>query len=565
MYNALYRKYRPHVLNDVVGQDVIIKTLKNSIINNKINHAYLFTGPRGCGKTSIAKIFAEIINCFDQKNGEICQKCVFCTQKSNIDIIEIDAASNNGVDDIREINNKVNLVPALGKYKVYIIDEVHMLTIGAFNALLKTLEEPPSHVIFILATTDPHKLPTTIISRCQRFDFKRISDENITERLTYIASNEQFSIDQDAILEIARLSDGGMRDAISILEQVAAYADNNITIKDVHDINGSVPQFEIKELINGLITNDITLILKEIDSYSKKGKNMVKILEEVIQFLRNLLILKTAPLYFQENINLSIYNDLSEKISIDNILSFLSEMNSVLLEMRRNSNPKMLLELLFIKISNINLIPQKPTDNQEKANELSIDNQKKVDKSQSKVKQESINFPYNTRKNISQEINLVSDINFELERFKQIRINNTLCEFSKKKTSNFKKDLTGLNDYLLNDKYNQIATIILDGELKAANDNHLIFVYKTKNSSNIFNENIPKIEKLLIKIFNIPIKVISSYIDEWEEIKNNFNNNKDTFKYQEETISIDTILSQLKKNNNEDDIKNLFGDLVEYN
>ena len=181
MYQALYRKYRPKTFDDVAGQEVIIKTLKNAVINDKISHAYLFAGPRGCGKTSIAKIFAKLVNCKDIVDGMPCNKCVCCTQtnEQNMDVIEMDAASNNGVDEIREINNKVNLVPSLGKYKIYIIDEVHMLTIGAFNALLKTLEEPPSHVIFILATTDPHKVPVTILSRCQRFDLKKIPVDNI--------------------------------------------------------------------------------------------------------------------------------------------------------------------------------------------------------------------------------------------------------------------------------------------------------------------------------------------------------------------------------------------------
>ena len=185
MYQALYRKYRPKTFDEVAGQEVVVKTLKNSVTNNKINHAYLFAGPRGCGKTTIAKIFAKLVNCENSSNGIPCNKCVCCTQSNeqNMDVIEMDAASNNGVDEIREINNKVKLAPTLGKYKIYIIDEVHMLTIGAFNALLKTLEEPPAHVIFILATTDPHKVPITILSRCQRFDLKKISDEQIYNRL----------------------------------------------------------------------------------------------------------------------------------------------------------------------------------------------------------------------------------------------------------------------------------------------------------------------------------------------------------------------------------------------
>ena len=233
-YLALYRKYRPIDFDSVYGQNDTVTVIKNAIINNKISHAYLFSGPRGTGKTTIAKIIARLVNCENLDNGNACGKCYNCCNFLNSnDIVEIDAASNNGVDEIREIREKVNLVPCNSKYKVYIIDEVHMLTNQAFNALLKTLEEPPKHVIFILATTEPHKIPLTISSRCQKFSFSRISDDNIVERLKFIAKNEKIKVDNDSLYEIARISDGGMRDAINLMDQLAAYNNSVITIDDI--------------------------------------------------------------------------------------------------------------------------------------------------------------------------------------------------------------------------------------------------------------------------------------------------------------------------------------------
>ena len=312
MYQALYRKYRPRNFNEIAGQQVIVKTLKNAILNDRLSHAYLFTGPRGTGKTSIAKIVAKTINCECLNDFIPCDKCRSCIEfnsKNDVDIIEIDAASNNGVDEIREIRNKIDLVPSFSKFKVYIIDEVHMLTQGAFNALLKTLEEPPSHIIFILATTEPHKIPNTILSRCQRFDFKYISNEDIVSRLQYISEQENINISSEVLMEIARLSDGGLRDSISLLDQVISYSCDSISIEDVHEVNGTVSIELLKQLVDNIINKNFEYIFPIILEYNNSGKNLVKIVESIVIFLKNILLSYEAPLYLKNSgYDINIYN-----------------------------------------------------------------------------------------------------------------------------------------------------------------------------------------------------------------------------------------------------------------
>ena len=352
MYQALYRKYRPKSFDEVYGQNNIVETLKNAIINNKLSHAYLFCGPRGTGKTSIAKIIAKTVNCENLNNATPCNECVNCTQNT-IDIIEIDAASNNGVDEIRELKNKISLVPTYGKYKIYIIDEVHMLTISAFNALLKTLEEPPKHIIFILATTDPQKVPLTIVSRCQRFDFKRIDEQSILNRLKEICSLENIDIEDDALLEIARISDGGLRDAVNLLDQAFSYSDEKVTINDIHEINGTLTQYEIEEFYEEYIENKLEVILKKINEYNVNGKNLVKLAQEFIVFLRNTIIYKKATNYLIElGVDVMPYKKISEKMNQDNIMNLIKELNTTINDMKISQNPKLIFELLFIRTNN---------------------------------------------------------------------------------------------------------------------------------------------------------------------------------------------------------------------
>lgn len=292
-YQALYRKYRPSNFDEVVGQQPIIQTLKNAIVQNRIAHAYLFCGPRGTGKTSIAKIFAKMLNCEDESNKP-CGKCTNCKMVQNgshPDIIEIDAASNNGVDEVRNLIDKVKYAPMQGKYKVYIIDEVHMMTTGAFNALLKTIEEPPAHVVFILATTEPNKVIPTIISRCQKFDFNKVSQKDIEKRLSIVCKEEKIEIDPEAISLIAQLADGGMRDSLSILDQCIAYCSSNITVDNVREIYGVLTTSDIGKLFEHLYAHEVDALIQQIQECSDKGMDLKRLTSDFITLLKESIIL----------------------------------------------------------------------------------------------------------------------------------------------------------------------------------------------------------------------------------------------------------------------------------
>ena len=292
-YQALYRKYRPTNFDEVVGQTHIIQTLKNAIIQNRIAHAYLFCGPRGTGKTSIAKIFAKTLNCTNSQDVPcgVCENCKMAANGSHPDIIEIDAASNNGVDEVRNLIDKVKYAPMQGKYKIYIIDEVHMMTSGAFNALLKTIEEPPAHVIFIFATTEPNKVLPTIISRCQRFDFNKVSMHDIKYRLSIVCKNEGIEIDENGLTLIAQLADGGMRDALSILDQCVAYCSSHIDVDDIRKIYGVVTSEDIGKLFYSVYKKDVDSFVKDIQKYSDMGMDIKRLTADFIHMLKDSLIL----------------------------------------------------------------------------------------------------------------------------------------------------------------------------------------------------------------------------------------------------------------------------------
>ena len=296
-YTALYRKFRPITFDEMVGQEHITKTLKNQIMAGRVGHAYLFNGGRGTGKTSAAKILARAINCLNPKDGEPCNECEMCKgilSGSNTDVVEMDAASNNSVEDIRSIREEVNFLPTSSKYRVYIIDEVHMLSTGAFNALLKTLEEPPEHVKFILATTEPQKLPATILSRCQRFDFKKISNSDIIKRLKEVCKKSEIEITDEALNTIAILSEGAMRDALSILERCVQDGLKNINEDNIKDLVGIPKITYIQEIIDGILEYNIEKVLTALDAVINEGKDVTNLTWELIKYTKDLLVYKTT-------------------------------------------------------------------------------------------------------------------------------------------------------------------------------------------------------------------------------------------------------------------------------
>ena len=554
MYQALYRKYRPKTLDDIYGQDTIVKIIKNSIKNKQINHAYLFAGPRGTGKTSIAKIFAKIVNCENQNEYEACGKCNSCTQVNNSDIIEIDAASNNGVDEIRELRNKVNLVPSYGKYKIYIIDEVHMLTVGAFNALLKTLEEPPAHAIFVLATTDPQKIPETILSRCQRFDFKKITNDAIVENLKQISKKEDIDIEEDALYEIATLSDGGMRDSVGMLDQAKSYSEGKITIEDIHDINGTLTEKDLEEILENIEDKNLEEILKKTDIYNEKGKNFTKLIEEFINYLRNVLLYKKVPNYFKNNHkNTKYYEKNVEKLAVEDILKYIEVLNKYSVEMKNTNNTKLMFELAFIQI-----ISEKEPEKEQKKEITKPENVENLSKKVHEEKKEEIKKEQIVGKPVKKESNNI--LNKQLEEIKKIRVDNTLSKFNKKTLIELKTKLEdSLKELLLNPDYSQAASMLLDGILKAASEENLIFAYKTNRISNLFNENLIKIENTIESALNKKYNLIAVDMDEWDIIKDDFNHKKRPFIYKKETFDIKDILKEEKS-----DIIDMFEDIIEY-
>jgi len=352
-YKALYRTYRPQTFEEVAGQKHIVKTLKNALTTNKIAHAYLFCGPRGTGKTTMAKLFAKALNC-QEGIGHICNKCSDCveiTNGSHPDVIEIDAASNNGVEQVRDLIDKVNYLPIEGKYKVYIIDEVHMMTTSAFNALLKTIEEPPAHVIFILATTEPHNILPTILSRCQRYDFTKVSDADIEERIVEILEKENIAYDQDAVRAIIALADGGVRDALSILDQVLAYSGNTLNVEDVYQLFGLASKEDKISFIKFIANGDVTRALARINAFAEGGVDLKRLTAELLEILKDVLILKKTK--SEEELTVlseEEAEDLSAALSMKQVNEMIGAFLRAQIDFKTAPNVKTMFDIVVLKL-----------------------------------------------------------------------------------------------------------------------------------------------------------------------------------------------------------------------
>ncbi len=541
-YQALYRKYRPKTFDDVYGQQIVVQTLKNVIKNNKLTHAYLFVGPRGTGKTSIAKIFAKTINCLHPEDGLSCEKCDICISNNsneNVDIIEMDAASNNGVDEIREIRNHITLLPTVSKYKIYIIDEVHMLTTGAFNALLKTLEEPPEHIIFILATTEPHKIPLTIMSRCQSFEFKPIPVATIKERLKYICAQENINIDDKSLNLIAEESNGGLRDAVSMLDQLNAYADGNIKYEDVLLLNGRINDDEIEKFMTEMVNDDLNSVFTKIESWQEEGKNFIYICEDFIRFLRNELI------KFKLENNSNIVNLIGENKTIEVIMI----LNKISNDMKISKDKKVLFDVTIINITNILKNKQMFENNTYTSKNIKIENKTPEKVEIKEEKPQTVEIPIKETKNYTLYDELMN-----------IRLNNTLGIADKKSkieyenaVENLKNDISDLNKL-------KIINLLDDTKITAGSKDGIILTTDSDNILHDLYDNMELLEESLESLLGKKVKVCILLDELWnkkriiyvEKIKN---------KEKIDIIDEKDILNKIKSLNTGE--KSEFDDLLE--
>ncbi|WP_322556250.1 DNA polymerase III subunit gamma/tau [Staphylococcus haemolyticus] len=534
-YQALYRMFRPQSFQDVVGQEHVTKTLRNAISKGKQSHAYIFSGPRGTGKTSIAKVFAKAINCLNPQDGEPCNECAICkgiTQGTNGDVIEIDAASNNGVDEIRNIRDKVKYAPSESKYKVYIIDEVHMLTTGAFNALLKTLEEPPAHAIFILATTEPHKIPPTIISRAQRFDFKAIGTEQITDRLRFVAEEQQLDYDNEALEFIAKASEGGMRDALSIMDQAIAFGDEHLTLQDALDVTGSVDEAALNELFKDVVDGNVKNAFTRYHQFISEGKEVNRLINDMIYFVRDTIMNKTVnnPAEFDALMN----------FDLDMLYHMIDIINDTLVSIRFSVNQNVHFEVLLVKIAE--MVKSQPDTVTNVAttqvasqpnNEVLLQRMEQLENELKTLKAQGIAQASSKQQS--------SQANTRGKRqnkgtFSMTNIAKVLDEANKEDIQLLKKHWLEVVDYAKKNDKKSLVSLLQNSIPVAASEKRVLIQFDEEIHCEIVNRDDEKrtsIENVVRNIINKNVEVVGVPSDQWMRVRTEYINNRKQYDKEE--------------------------------
>lgn len=521
-YQALYRAFRPQSFTDVVGQKHVTKTLKNAIIRNKESHAYLFSGPRGTGKTSIAKIFAKALNCQFGEEGEPCNECDVCisiTDGSANDVIEIDAASNNGVDEIRSLREKVKYAPSLTQYKVYIIDEVHMLTTGAFNALLKTLEEPPDHAIFILATTEPHKIPATIISRTQRFDFKAIENNEIIERLKYVADSESIEYNDEALDYISRTAEGGMRDALSIMDQVIAYSNDIITLDDAVMITGGIKQDALNEWLKLIENKDSRAAFIQYHQFIDEGKDPTRLIHELVYYIRDIILMKHSN---EMNEDIAFYN-VEDKV----LYEMIDVLNDAMVMMRFSVNTSVHLEVVIVKLIEV----LSKHNNVVEAPEVDLSHiEEKLSELERRLEQAQLAPQSNSDARKSQS-KRSSGKGYSISQIEKV-----LDKANKEDIVKLKDGWPQVYQYVEEKKFHALRSLIKDSEPVAASDTHVLIKFDNDVHSELINNDDKKkqeLEAVIPTIIGKEVQVVGVPQSSWQQVRADYIKERKSNKNQE--------------------------------